>query len=266
MIHPNLNYTAVWVKTTFYNGVSGQSKTGVGTGFFVYGSSDEVFFITNRHIVDLEYGHSKYKHQGYELGRIQVKFWQNDAHGKPVKLVSALMPQYLVFHNVNEDEDVAVIRTGGQLACDVGGPIKLDFIVPYDWIATETIYSDGAFICSDRLVFSGFPEWYGEDYRPLMREGVISSDPRFDYKLPEKGVNGTCVAYEAFSFSGSSGSPVFAIQRGVRGEGIVDSSYREMYLVGINAGHLIESKSGAHSGMSYFFKSYVLKKMLDSIK
>jgi hypothetical protein len=71
------------------------------------------------------------------------------------------------------------------------------------------------------------------------------------------------VAYEAFSFGGSSGSPVFATQRGIKpGAGMRFDAYRESRLIGINAGHLAAAY-GQHSGISYFYKASAILELTD---
>lgn len=74
---------------------------------------------------------------------------------------------------------------------------------------------------------------------------------------------GDCLAYEAFSYGGSSGSPVFAVQKGPRpGAGIAFPGFRELKMIGINAGHL-RTDEHHHSGISYLYKSYAVIELLD---
>ena len=90
---------------------------------------------------------------------------------------------------------------------------------------------------------------------PILRSGVISSDPRLDYS-PDGRDYGHIMAYEAFSTNGASGSPAFATQKGFKVSGVLRASagfYRLTMLIGINAGAY--SISETHQQMSYMYKS-----------
>jgi hypothetical protein len=99
--------------------------------------------------------------------------------------------------------------------------------------------------------------------RPILRTGTLASDPRYDYSWTN-AFKGQCLAYEAFSFGGSSGSPVFALQKGPKpGAGISFPGFRDLMMIGINAGHLPTENSG-HSGISYLYKSSAIVDLIDS--
>lgn len=78
---------------------------------------------------------------------------------------------------------------------------------------------------------------------------------------------GECIAYEAFSFGGSSGSPVFAIHNGFPVGGAIQAGenfYRPVMLIGINAGHLVvDGLDRHHAGISYMYKSSVILQIID---
>jgi len=121
--------------------------------------------------------------------------------------------------------------------------------------------ADEAFLAAikpfDVVAFSGFPEEHdriGE--HPIVRGGRVASDPRFDFSIFGKPA-GRCVAYETQSYRGASGSPVFAPGKGI------GSELRTGKLVGINAGHLNDT-AASHNGLSYFYKSTVLREMLNT--
>ena len=120
-------------------------------------------------------------------------------------------------------------------------------------------------IC-DSIAFIGFPTVYDhKNNMPILRSGVISSDPRLDYSFNGKD-NGHVLAYEAFSTSGSSGSPVFAIQKGIKvGNGLEapDGFYRPVMLIGINAGCFWYGPNKVHQHLSYMFKSDQIIKLID---
>ena len=114
------------------------------------------------------------------------------------------------------------------------------------------------------MAFPGYPPWYDRlSSRPILRTGTISSDPRFDYSH-SGSYDGECIAYEAFSFGGSSGSPVFTLQKGPRpGEGISFPGFRDVMMIGINAGHL-KGDHDTHSGISYLYKSSAILDIIDA--
>lgn len=99
-----------------------------------------------------------------------------------------------------------------------------------------------------------------------MRMGTIASDPRFDYCCEESMPKGCRIAYEGFPSSGSSGSPVFSIQKGFqtgKGISVPNDFYREVKLIGINAGHFPDG--GGHSGISYFYKPSAILGVIDAL-
>ena len=115
----------------------------------------------------------------------------------------------------------------------------------------------------DSVVFPGYPEWHDKVAgRPILRTGVVSSDPRFAYSRSGND-EGDIIAFEAFSFGGSSGSPVFATQKGFPPGPIIMPGFRRFFLAGVNAGHYEESDTGAHSGISCFVRASAILDIID---
>jgi V8-like Glu-specific endopeptidase len=83
--------------------------------------------------------------------------------------------------------------------------------------------------------------------RPLIRAGRVASDPKFNFSVQGKD-QGRCIAYEGFSYGGSSGSPVYDLKR--------------HKLIDINAGHLNNYELQTHSGISYFYQSSIILEIL----
>jgi hypothetical protein len=125
--------------------------------------------------------------------------------------------------------------------------------ISYDLIATVEKITNKLSAC-DFVAYPGFPDWYDKlNNNPIFRSGTISSDPRFNYSHKSE-FNGDCIAYEAFSFSGSSGSPVFAIQKGFPVGGAIQTGenfYSPVMLIGINAGVLSAAYPADVTRMSY---------------
>ncbi len=137
--------------------------------------------------------------------------------------------------------------------------------MPRQFLASRDKIHEELSVC-DFVAFPGYPPWYDKlNNLPILRTGSIASDPRYAYSWTGDD-EGDCVAYEAFSYGGSSGSPVFAVQKGFKvGNGLSGGNYRELMLVGINAGHLDTlGPQKHHSGISYFYKSAIILELLET--
>ncbi len=249
-------YSAFKIDTTYKNSIDGKEITGSGTAFFVR-VAENPYLVTNRHNLDLEYKDPKYK--GFSLQSISlIGRFSGD------ELIRCLLPldKNQIFYANDRNNDVACIPNP-QLLLPPNKRVILDYSILEDMVATEADFQNKFSVC-DFLAFPGYPEWHDKiENRPIFRGGTISSDPRRSYHY--KTINGECVAYEAFSYGGSSGSPVFALQKGLKpGAGIQFDGFREGMLIGINGGHLPSSESG-HSGISYFYKSSIILEIINQI-
>ena len=258
-------YSAYRITTEFASEFN-EPKTGYGTGFWVMTNQSQLALVTNRHVVDPEY--AGLKNQGYQLKRLVVS---GKCNVPPSELPDINVTFEVVAPNVHYSEvyqnDIACIvdpqvQVKGEISSYAA---KIDFFVPITLLATAKDYESQFSVC-DFVAFPGFPEWYDKlQQRPILRSGTIASDPRYDYSdVPE--YKGECVAYEAFSYGGSSGSPVFAVQKGPKpGPGISFPGFRELKLLGINAGHLnVGSTNQQHSGISYLYKSSAILDILEA--
>ncbi|WOB73983.1 hypothetical protein [Achromobacter xylosoxidans] len=264
-------YSAYKIMATFCDEI-GNRKSGTGTCFFVKNKFDEICLITNRHVLDFSF---KKRDKSLEES-LKFKLYSIEICGKHGSIDDnypigdtkfSVIPD--VKFSQNQFNDIACIF---PLRVLDGGLAKIDYFVPYSFMATRHDFERELMIC-DFLAFPGFPEWHDKSAnRPILRTGTISSDPRFDYSYGDD-VKGACLAYEAFSFSGSSGSPVFAVQKGPKpGSGISFPGFRELKLVGINAGHLKvterayrdkENVANVHSGISYLYKTSAILDVID---
>lgn len=264
-------YTAVLIEAIFSNGVRSDEKPLSGTGFFLTPSPQKIILITNRHVLDLEYEDQKWR--GYTLKQLKLKLRVRAPNNMP----HVIATQTIDFTGTAKivvddliDNDVAGVEV--PIDCfSVSNQVRATnpgFFIPLSLLASESEYLT-AFEVGDLVAFPGFPEWYdSKNFRPIMRIGTLASDPRYTYSFNEK--NGDCIAYEAFSFGGSSGSPVFALQRGFGGD-LTSGSDRRLCLIGVNAGHLkvknSESRAAhsAHSGISYMYTTSCIRRILDKI-
>lgn len=251
-------YSAYKVVSTFVDDI-GNAKTFLGTCFFVKNKNDNLCLVSNRHVFDISYKKSDKSWVGYKLRKVIISGKRAGPDGQfPQSELSFSIAPILRFP-IDSDNDIACITNISILD---SSEVPIDYFIPYSFLATESDFNERLMVC-DFLAFPGFPEWHDKQAsRPILRAGTISSDPRFDYSYGET-VRGACVAYEAFSYGGSSGSPVFAAQKGLKpGPGIQFSGFRELLLVGINAGHLNTAEM-AHSGISYFYKSTAIAQLID---
>lgn len=264
-------YTAHKISVVFRDHI-GNTKTGSGTCFVVVNKFGKPVLVTNRHMLDIQYGKKNSAFEEYKLVKITLSGKRSSSQDKyPLGDAKWELDDKNIVFSKNEKNDIACIKN-----LTASNPSNISYYLTRDLLATKEDFENNLNAC-DFLAFPGFPEWHDKrDNRPIMRTGTISSDPRFPY-FYSKGdgsfIDGECVAYEAFSYSGSSGSPVFAVQKGPQpGVGISFPGFRRLMCVGINAGHINVKKSegdpkneGVHSGISYFYKSSAILDLIDDI-
>lgn len=234
-----------------------------GTGFWVMCNDSKLALVTNRHLLDPEY--AGLKGQGYKLDRLIVSGKSNDqSSGLPDTDMIFEIVSPLVRYPTKYQNDIACI-VDPKVKPHPSSDTRIDFFIPIELLATAKDFESQFSVC-DFVAFPGFPEWYDKrQNRPILRTGTISSDPRYPYSN-SSSYKGERLAYEAFSYGGASGSPVFALQKGLKpGKGISFPGFRDVKVVGINAGHLNEdSGKGQHSGISYLYKSSAILDVLNA--
>ena len=233
-----------------------------GTGFWLQNNDASPILVTNRHVVDLEYADCKYA--GFRLQKLVVSGKAIDkSSGRPDIPVSLEAVQLKANFSDSPENDVACLEILRYFTTDGFPKPTISYPIPRKFLATREDFESEFSVC-DFVAFPGFPEWHDKrELRPILRTGTISSDPRYDYSS-SSNYEGELIAYEAFSFGGSSGSPVFAVQKGPKpGVGIDFPGFRELKLIGINGGHLyISEENQGHSGISYMYKSSAILDIL----
>lgn len=242
----------------------GKTIQGGGTGFFIQDSLGVFCLLTNRHVVDIDYKRTTGEYKNFKISQVII-----DVKYKDTQTGLPTVDDQLLILNINNfiysntfENDIACLKDP-KVASLTGQEPRLDFWIPFEFLASKEKLDSELVIC-DFVAFPGFPDWYDKVNKlPILRTGTIASDPRFNYCFSGK-FDGDCIAYEAFSYSGSSGSPVFATQKGIKvGSGLSGGGFRELMLIGINAGHLpIQGVYQSHSGISYLYKSYSIIDML----
>ncbi len=244
-------YSAYKVVSTFEDD-SGTSKSVQGTAFVIGIESDGFALVTNRHVLDLSYKDQSGKYRKFRLRSILVTGRRDDdsIYRFAVDATAAV--------SVPHDplDDVAVIINPRCEAVENMDSLKIFYHFALEDIADDAYVR--ALTPFDLVAFAGFPNEHDQlSERPLVRGGRIASDPRFEFSIEGKAA-GRCIAYEAFSHGGASGSPVYAPAKGWVGK----AGARNGRLVGINAGHL-RAEFGHHAGISYFYRSSVILEVLE---
>ncbi len=261
MIHGFNNtflYTAYKIDICFADEI-GNTKKGTGTCFFVVDKKNELHLFTNRHVIDLTYKKSEVE----KMELSEFKIFSISISGKYAGSQDLYPREHITLeidfessgfiYPENEDEDVVDLFPHFLKTTHHTIDTKLDYGIAYSLLADTTIF-DNCLSIADFVAFVGFPNGYDKaDNRPILRSGVVSSDPRFDYYYNDT-IRGRCLAYEAFSFGGSSGSPVFALVQ-------ISPSTQKVLLIGINAGHIDNQQQ--HSGLSYLYKSNIILELID---
>ncbi|MDP1774695.1 MAG: hypothetical protein Q8L15_20705 [Methylobacter sp.] len=218
-------------------------------------------------MLDIGYDKKPGEYSGFELISVEIQVFLADLSSQeamPKTRSLAFLPasNNSVVFSVDYKNDVGVIINPQVATLETQG-FRSDHFVGHEMIADNSWIDTKLTVC-DFVAFPGFPPWHDKaEQRPIFRTGTISSDPRSNYSYSGQ-TEGQKIAYEAFSFGGSSGSPVFALQKGLEpGAGIKFNGYRECKLIGVNAGHL-NHENIQHSGISYFFKSSVILELIDN--
>lgn len=248
---PQFLYASYRVETTHVDS-QGTGKSGVATGFVVEGKPKVPWFVTNRHVVDLDFRQPTPKYRDFKLRDFAITGRRADDSIYTLRLD----PDARRFFHPDVENDVVLIEP----KCIWEGVPEPERSLHWHF-GREQLAGNAEFAAAlqafDLVCYPGFPDQHDKlGNRPILRSGHIASDPRFDYSW-DRAHHGSCVAYEGFSFGGSSGSPVYAPARGTT---TIPNS-RHGFLVGVNAGHVPTHPSG-HSGISYFYKSTVVLEIM----
>ena len=224
----------------------GATKSIVGTGF-VLASDSRPILVTNRHVVDAEYFDAKFKN--FRL----IKLIASGSHSDNTRYsIELSLQQPFLFSRARENDVACLVDVQAKVAAG----FQMYHHIRTSDLATEDEFSNHIW-AGDQVYLAGYPDVHDKsEQRPILRAGVIASDPRFNYSYTGR-YEGERVAYEAMSTAGASGGPVYATARGI---GNIHTHLRRDLLVGVNAGHI--ANMTGHSGMSYFVKATVIREIL----
>jgi len=230
----------------------GTDKVLHGTAFVIAIGSSDLAIVTNRHMVDIDYKQPTSKYKNFKLRSIVISGRRDDDS----LYRFSVAPESPASYSANALDDVAVLIRPRCQPLENMPEMKLFYHFGLNDLADDRFLTS-ELVPFDVVAFAGFPEEHDKlSERPLIRGGRIASDPKFDFSILGKPA-GRCIAYEAFSHGGASGSPVYAPAKGFRG---IDGS-RNGRLIGINAGH-IDREFGQHAALSYFYRSTVILDIL----
>ena len=243
------------IEVVFRN-VHGQ-KPAHGSGFWVRNGED-LLFATNRHVIDIEYKDPKYQGHGYVLSAVQILTFDPSGRSGRQRVVHAV-----ILTHADRDIDIALLR--GFVVNNPDGisvePANVEVIADSHFLETELEW--GA-----QVSFSSFQPWRDtQTERPILRTGILASDPAYPF-ISTKTKRAHVHLLEAFSFAGSSGSPVFANAKGIQpGPGLSGGGFRPARIIGMMTGHLPNEDSDAgapyntHTGLSFCHRSDLLLSM-----
>jgi len=274
-INNNYLYAVSHAHVSFTN-ASGEGVKLSGTGFFVV-KDRQLYFITNRHVIDIARQDAKYA--GYVLDSIRFDVRKYDEKSR---VVVANSYEAGLYRLTVPDEDLDDVACLSHIKL-IGENAIVENAFPFELLADSYCLAHQMSVC-DSVAIIGFPYVYDRlNDLPVLRAGVISSDPRLDYSYDENFM-GHVMAYEAFSTDGASGSPVIALQKGFSvGERLSasDGFFRPVKIIGVNAGCIIiefeqenkqeeeqkdkkegEQEKGIHQHMSYMYKSDVIRELI----
>jgi len=251
--------------TAVFVAPDGASFERPGTAFGV-DHDGKLVIVTNRHMVDATFGSADSKYAGYQLLHLLCDIRIQDApDGTPGAVRRLIVP---ASHNEflfdeNPRNDVAVIYNVQSANADGSEDRQWSYCFRFGDLATEDELRSELYPF-DFLAFPGFPTGFDRlGLRAIVRGGTVASDPRFPYSFEQQD-RGDIILYEGFSFGGSSGSPVIALPKvpPINVDPHPENRFRRLLVVGVNAGH-IEGKYGHHTGLSYFVRSSVVRRVVE---
>jgi len=255
-----LLYAAYKLSVTFSDPGT-EDRTFDGTCFLLNREND-LFLVTNRHCVDHLYK-DRQRNRSLEFKELKFAGFFHEAGYAELRPIDIEQSDFLFPENFSED--VAVARISKRKLWTSNNQVKSSANMSIDFLAAKDEIDNELYPC-DTVASPAYPEWYNQSNNsPIMRMGAIASDPSEDYIAADLDP-ARRIAYEAFSFSGASGAPVFALETGLRMDGL---RYRRGFLVGINAGSLPVRQAedrryqGQHSGISYMYKSTIIAELIE---
>jgi hypothetical protein len=263
-------YGTSLIRVTFADDI-GNVKTITGTGFWLAFDSERPIFITNRHNLDPKMKLGSQTRFGIHkleimLRKVDRGVWQKET-------------DFFEIHNPIQSIHLSPNADCAAIANFSWEYRKSDFMAGIVTMKSEEIADQNFFETKlkmmDHISFVGFPgplnaPWWDTGRNlPIARSASISSLPQFSYANSSvKTQDVTLVT--GMSFGGSSGSPVFSLQKGYPLAGGGDNEhFAPPKLIGIMSGHFEEESQTPpifrHSGLSYYTRSTSIIALLSTI-
>lgn len=247
-------YCAIRLDVAQYSRASGAPTSGgTATGFVMFNESlERNYLVTNRHVVDPSFRGDV--RTAISDIRIRGHYQASDPHREPEAFDGRISEPTLAFHD-DPTVDLAVIS--GSVAWVEGDRVTagLGQMSRFDMSMLATAQELRSYVApGDAMLMAGYPSVAGAvGARPVLTQGVVSSDPRFPATIgPE--VLAHSVLSHSFSWGGMSGAPVIS----------VSATLGETRIIGVNAGHV--DLHGVGGGvLSHFVRAERLLEMLASL-
>ncbi len=265
-INPLVVFSISQIRMTFRDSI-GNSKTPVGSGFFLQSEGGTPIFVTNRHNLDpsLKLG------ADYTLVSASIMLRQYDGNNftAATQFVDIDLSATAIIHS--EDADVSALVA----------PVFIERPPEY-WffsINGKSSLADQAFfetkvLVMDLISFLGYPgtassQWWDTTWNtPIARLASLASWPHIPFSNPQI-LTADVTLVSGLSFSGSSGSLVMLHEKGIAPGAIVDPKYAPATIIGIMSGHWWEPSAEPqmfhHSGLSYYTRSTAISELLAGI-
>lgn len=283
-------YSACQLTATHLHG-SDYRKSGTATGFLVQLPALNKFaLVTNRHVVDLPWA-DPVRYEGFSLESLSAEIWMSP----DMRMTYELTSLDAVYHDDDTIDVCAILLPfHDSISAQVtffGEPVPENFqqldesaqkdhlkkfaerhgidvdnkmsklpehFLRWDFLTQSQDYWHLLEV-GEMAFFPGYPFWYDKSQgRPVMRSGVLMSDPQKDIRVFAESPSPTDgrqqVLFEAFSTDGNSGSPVFAAQKIVTLGWENGTDTHPPLFLGINAGHL-KDEDHRHVGASRMYKA-----------
>lgn len=256
-------YSALRLTAVMHNS-DGSPASGYGTGFVIehdlfHGGGHKGYLVTNRHVLDPNFK----RYVGRTLTEVTVKgHYQHVYHAQTRSVPSGDIRQ-IEFKIRNpepifppEPVDLAVIDL--DAAELEAGQLDINSIPAYQ-LAGHGTFERALVTVGSQVLMPGYPA-VGQDVadRPILVSGTIASDPRYSAAIGGTHLPASALCH-SFSWSGMSGSPVFAIASNSE-RSFGEDEKPELVVAGINAGHI--TSDGAQGVLTHFVKAPALVQLL----
>ena len=256
------------LRSTFADDIGNQIVIS-GTGFWLAFDPQRPIFVTNKHNVDptLNLGQSTKFH----LHKFEIMLRRSPSPGvwvDEIRFFAIWQPTTCI--SMSDDADCAVLADFSWEHRDTNFQCGVITMKPEE-------IADQGFLASkmrmmDHVSFVGYPGsslsnwWDTQRQLPIARSATIASLPQQTFSNPAIRTEDVTLV-SGLSFSGSSGSPVFLLQKGIPLAGGGDhDGYAPPRLVGIMSGHFWDGPKTPemfrHSGLSYYTRSTAIIALL----